>query len=260
MPERICVFCQREVDAWLPWEHPAAALSEFIVRLDTIGSNVKRFWCPHCRSHDRERHLRLYLDRLDILPKLRGGHVLHVAPEGHLRHYIASHEFPLLIRGDLNPTEDSIQRVDLQSLEFPDAAFDLVICNHVLEHVEELPQALSELYRVLQQGGRLICQTPYSERLSKTFEEPALQMSADRLFFYGQEDHVRLFGANILDHFTNAGFVSRLRPHAEVLPDIDPERYGVNEREPFFDVVVPTEVGRRRWRNPHVRRFIGARA
>jgi hypothetical protein len=67
--------------------------------------------------------------------------------------------------------------------------------------------------------------------------DPRLQAPADRLFFYGQEDHVRLFGADIAQLFTRAGLIGRLVPHAEILPDIDPEQYGVNEKEPFFDFV-----------------------
>ena len=150
--------------------------------------------------------------------------------------FIEAHGFSRYVRGDLDPTNTAIERIDVQELHFPDATFDLAIANHVFEHVDDLPRALSEMRRVLKPGGRLICQTPYAERLSRTFEDSRLQTAADRLFFYGQEDHVRLFGADILDHFSACGLVGRLRGHFEVLPDIDPERYGVNEREPFFDV------------------------
>jgi hypothetical protein len=64
-----------------------------------------------------------------------------------------------------------------------------------------------------------------------------LQSVEDRIFFYGQQDHVRLFGLDISQLITNAGFVGRLAAHAEILPGIDPEVLGINEREPFFDFV-----------------------
>jgi ubiquinone/menaquinone biosynthesis C-methylase UbiE len=125
--------------------------------------------------------------------------------------------------------------MDVQHLPFAAATFDLAICNHVLEHVGDAAAALAELHRVLKPGGRLICQTPFATRLTGTFEDPLLQSTADRLFFYGQEDHVRLFGSDIEEVFRRAGFTGRLVPHAKILPDIDPEEHGINEDEPFFD-------------------------
>lgn len=91
--------------------------------------------------------------------------------------------------------------------------------------------------RVLWPGGRAICQTPYASRLTRTFEDPLLQSEADRLFFYAQEDHLRLFGRDIEDIIRGAGFSGRLVPHDEILPNVDPERFGLNEKEPFFDFV-----------------------
>lgn len=95
--------------------------------------------------------------------------------------------------------------------------------------------ALHEVRRILKPGGRFVCQTPYASRLTHTLEEPLLTSAIDRFFFYGQEDHVQLFGLDIGQVIASAGFVGRLAPHAELLPDVDPERAGVNENEPFFD-------------------------
>jgi hypothetical protein len=90
---------------------------------------------------------------------------------------------------------------------------------------------------VLKPGGRFICQTPYASRLSRTLEDPLLQTDSDRLFFYGEEVHLRLFGLDLEQRITGAGFAGHLLPHAKILPDIDPELLGVNEKEPFFDFV-----------------------
>jgi hypothetical protein len=57
------------------------------------------------------------------------------------------------------------------------------------------------------------------------------------LFFYGQDNHLRLFGIDIETTIRDAGFSGVLRPHGELLADIDPEEFGVNELEPFFDFV-----------------------
>jgi SAM-dependent methyltransferase len=234
---RTCVFCNEMVEAWLPFRIKEFDRLAFLKKLQTIGSNVERFWCPHCSSIDRERHLRLFLDRLNIMERARGGAVLHMSPEYRLRGYIESYDLGSYITGDLTPTAEGVQQIDLQQIPYPDETFDLVICNHMLEHVADAELALREMSRVLKPSGRAICQTPYSPRLTKTFEDPCLQSTDDRLFFYGQEDHVRLFGSDIEQYFSAAGFVGRLVPHAEILPDLDPEQFGVNEREPFFDFV-----------------------
>ncbi len=234
---RFCVFCNRSVEAWLPFHLRVSDVSAFLTKLEPVGSNVDRFACPHCSSNDRERHLRLFLERLNILDLLRGGSVLHMAPELKLREFIQGHGFSRYVSGDIDPLHETTQRIDLQQIPFPDETFDMVICNHILEHVDDARAALSEMRRVLKHGGRAICQTPFSPRLTKTFEEPLLRSAEDRLFFYGQEDHVRLFGSDIEHYLTEAGLVGRLVPHVEILADVDPERFGINEKEPFFDFV-----------------------
>jgi SAM-dependent methyltransferase len=235
--QRHCVFCGNDVAAWLPFEVRARDMSPFLLRLVTVGSNVERFWCPHCRSHDRERHLRLFLERLRLPDTIRRDSVLHIAPENRLREYIRGCAPSQYVMGDLSPSDESVRRLDVHDLPFGAETFDVVICNHVLEHVADAAVALAELRRVLKPRGRLICQTPYATRLTQAFEDPLLQSAADRLFFYGQEDHVRLFGADIERVFRSAGFSGRLIPHAEMLPDVDPEQAGVCEAEPFFDFV-----------------------
>jgi SAM-dependent methyltransferase len=235
---RYCVFCNNTFEAWIPFRRPAEK-STFLMMVDTIGSNAERFECPRCASIDRERHLRLFLDRLRAMEPIRGGAVLHMSPELRLRGYVESHGLSRYIRGDLSPQHEGMQKIDLQRIPFADQTFDMVICNHMLEHVEDALAAMRDMHRVLKRGGRAICQTPYAVRLTKTFEDPRLQSTEDRLFFYGQDDHVRLFGVDIEENFRAAGFVGRLIPHEEILPDIDPERFGVNEKEPFFDFVRP---------------------
>jgi hypothetical protein len=234
---RLCVFCNRSVEAWMPYRIREADLSIFLKKVQLVGSNLDRCWCPCGESFDRERHLRLFLDRLNIMERVRGGTVLHMAPEHWLRRYIESYDLVTYVIGDLAPSSAEVQQIDLQQIPYPDETFDMVICNHILEHVDNADIALREIHRVLKRGGRAICQTPYASRLTKTFEDPLLQSTDDRLLFYAQEDHVRLFGSDIAQHFIAAGFIGRLVPHSEILPDVDPEQFGVNEKEPFFDFV-----------------------
>lgn len=234
LTERRCVFCQKKVERWTSY---AVDISEFVMRVGAVGSNVKRFGCPHCGSSDRERHLRLYFERLRILEPIRGGSVLHLAPEARLAEFIRKFNPLLYVKGDRFPSHESIQRIDMEQIPFPDETFDMAICNHMLEHVDHPAVALRELHRVLKPGARLICQTPYASRLTKTLEEPLFQSPDDRLFFYAQDDHLRFFGTDIEQIIKNVGFAGQLVPHTEILPEVDPESLGVNEKEPFFDFV-----------------------
>jgi hypothetical protein len=236
MPQRHCVFCNQSVAGWLPFKFTEDDFSSFLLKVGITGSNLRRFYCPHCRSKDRERHLKLFFDCLQIWNCFKGA-VLHMAPEGKLGAAILKHGPSGYIKGDLQPQKPSVERIDIEAIQYPDASFDVVIANHVLEHVKHPDAALSEVRRVLRSGGRFICQTPFARRLSKTLEDPLLQSEDDRIFFYAQHNHLRLFGIDIEQIIRQAGFVGSLRPHDTLLPDVDPEELGVNEFEPFFDFV-----------------------
>lgn len=232
-----CVACGSTVESWLALDGDAFRRSPFGEAIDSIGSDLSRFWCPHCRSTDRDRHLILYLDAIGATAGLAGADVLHLAPEAAISSLIRQRGPRRYVRGDLQPAADDIERIDLETLPFADASFDCVICNHVLEHVGSVDRALAEVARVLRPDGRFVCQTPYARRLTTTFEDPELQSEADRVFFYGQNDHVRRFGRDIGAIIHDGGFRGALRAHAEVLGEIDGAAFGVNEREPFFDFV-----------------------
>ena len=236
MQRRRCVFCNQGVTNWLPFLFTEDDLSSFLLKVGITGSNLRRFYCPHCRSSDRERHLKLFFDRLQIWDCCKGA-LLHMAPEPALAAAILKQGPSRYIMGDLQPHDPLVEKIDIEAIPYPDAGFDVVICNHVLEHVNHPAIALSEARRVLRSGGRFICQTPFARRLSVTLEDPLLQSEDDRIFFYAQHNHLRLFGIDIEQLICQAGFTGSLRTHDELLPTIDPEDFGINEFEPFFDFV-----------------------
>jgi SAM-dependent methyltransferase len=104
----------------------------------------------------------------------------------------------------------------------------------VLEHVADDRRALSEIARVLRAGGRAVLQTPFSDLLTQTLEDPGLESSAARHQLFGQEDHVRLYGRDFSARALAAGLHSCGNSHAVLLPEIDPRQYGVNPREPLM--------------------------
>ena len=126
------------------------------------------------------------------------------------------------------------QRIDVEALEFDDGHFDLIICNHVLEHVDFLARALAEFCRCLRPGGHLIAQTPYSPILRRTIETTTSEPESFATYYYGQNDHARLYGLDLIDEFHAAGLLGEPIEHTTLLGELDAEAYGVNPVESFF--------------------------
>jgi SAM-dependent methyltransferase len=190
--------------------------------------------CWRCGALERHRSLWLYLNREPDLTR-PGVSVLHVAPEPILRDRFQSVPGVRYVGGDLN-AEYGPERIDVTDLQFDDASFDVVMCNHVLEHVPDDRQAMRELARVLKPGGRAILQVPYVDA-NMTDEDPAVVDSADRLRRFGQSDHVRRYGWDYVDRLRDAGFSVEVERPERQLPDELVERYGLRAYgsvEPIF--------------------------
>lgn len=231
---RRCVLCDRRVGRFLPYEGGWARAPGLMRALEMIGSDLDHFECPRCGSIDRERHLLLYLRAGGLLARMTGQNVVHFAPERRLSAVIAALGPARHVRCDLMPTDAGVERQDLTAMTFADDSADVLIANHVLEHVADVEPALGEIRRVLKPGGLAILQTPFSAVLEHTFEDPGVATDAQRLEAYGQADHVRLFGRDIVSRIAAAGFISRVASHEAALAGVDAAEAGVNRREPFM--------------------------
>ncbi len=160
--------------------------------------------CPVCFSIDRNRLLYLYLTNKTNLfsDTLK---VLHVAPELCLIPLFESHSNIDYLSADLVSKSAKI-KMDITAINYPDNSFDVVICNHVLEHVDEDRKAMKELYRVLKPGGWGILQTPISLTLEKTIEDSSITEPDERLKAFGQPDHVKLYSLDYLTRLEESGF------------------------------------------------------
>lgn len=233
-----CLACRRASPAFLPYRKGSRGLSPILRDIGIVGSDLERFRCPNCGATDRERHLLAYLERLS-LDLFHGKRILHFAPEVSLRHLILQHEPQEYIQADLFPTDSVVARMDLAAIPIDADYFDLVVANHVLEHVADDMLALREIHRVLRPGGHAILQTPFSPHLPATLEIAAIQTCDARRELYGQEDHVRLYGADIVTRIESSGLAACIHTHEDTLPGLDPIRHGVNASEPFFLFVKP---------------------
>ena len=97
-------------------------------------------------------------------------------------------------------------KADICALPFDDNSYDVILCNHVLEHIPEDTKAMQELYRVLKPGGWGIFQIPQDLNRKTTFEDNSITNKAERTKIFGQYDHVRIYGRDYFDKLRRVGF------------------------------------------------------
>ena len=168
------------------------------------GSPRANVLSPSTLSLERHRLLWLYLTReTDFFSKPLK--VLHVAPEQAFYKRFKNQKNLTYITTDLySPLADV--KADLCALPFEDDSFDVIFCNHVLEHISDDAQAMSELYRVMKKGGWGIFQVPQNINRAHTFEDDTITDPAERTRIFGQYDHVRVYGLDYFDRLRQVGF------------------------------------------------------
>jgi SAM-dependent methyltransferase len=200
-----CVFCGRSYSKFM---HQGARAQVFRKHQIAGGGYRKNARCPNCGSRQRTRLLHLFFQlRTDIYS--RSIRLLHVSPNRQLAHWIRGHTNIDYVCGALRPEvfpELDAVRVDVTNIPFEDGEFDVVICNHVLEHVPEDDVAMGEIFRVLAPGGFAVLQVPLALDLTVTLEDPSVAGKRQRRRAYGQEDHLRLYGTDYFEKLERAGF------------------------------------------------------
>ena len=164
----------------------------------------KNALCPGTLSLERHRLLWLYLEKETnfLNSNLK---VLHVAPEQVFYKKFKKLKNWEYFTFDLNSPIADIKG-DLTSTNFRDESFDLIICNHVLEHIEDDKSALNEIYRILKYKGISILQVPMNVKRKNTFEDSSIKSKNQREKYFGQYDHVREYGLDFKDRVEQAGF------------------------------------------------------
>ncbi len=181
--------------------------------------------CPNCLCLERHRTLWLYFQQKTSLFE-QPLKVLHVAPETVYYNRFRTMENLDYVTIDLDSPR-AMMKMDLMAMTFPDNTFDVVLCNHVLEHVSDDGQAMREILRVLKPGGWAILQVPLDESLGETFEDPTVTSPQERERLFGQDDHVRLYGRDYARRLAEAGFEVQVDPFAHQLPPEQVARYAL---------------------------------
>lgn len=184
--------------------------------------------CPRCLSLERHRLLWLWLMRETDISK--GERLLmHIAPEVALmRRFgeIYARHPELYITADL---ESPLARMhfDVQHIPLADESVDIVICNHIMEHVADDRLAMHELWRILRRGGWGVVLSPVDESRAETFEDDSITDPAERTRIFGQYDHRRIYGRDYADRLRGAGFEVEIIDYAATFSPEERKRYAL---------------------------------
>ena len=174
----------------------------------SYGSDVahrENVLCPYDLTLERHRLMWLYLKgHTDFFSK-ENLSVLHIAPEQCFHSLFKKQKNLSYLTGDLvSPIADL--HFDLHNIPLENDRFEVVFCNHVMEHVDDPIRCMQELYRVMKPGGWAIMQVPQDFSRETTYEDPSITSPEDREKHYWQKDHVRLFGKDYPQWLEKAGF------------------------------------------------------
>lgn len=178
--------------------------------------------CARCGSLPRDRRLYDWLKKENLLK----GKLLDFSPSRAL--YRKFKKIPALeyYSSDFVHEFISDYQFDITAIKLEDNFFDLIICYHILEHITDDRKAMAELFRVLKPRGIMFLQSPFQE--GEIFEDPAITTDRERMKYFGQKDHVRIYSVKgISERLNQAGFSVEVLPFNESLFN----RSGFSEKE-----------------------------
>ena len=170
------------------------------------GTQRNNVLSPSTLSLERHRLLWLYLKtETDFFTSKTKKKVLHFAPEQAFYKLFRNQENLDYTTTDLlSPLADV--KADICNLPFDDNSYDIIFCNHVLEHIPDDTKAMKELFRVLKPGGMGVFQIPQDLTRATTFSDDTITDQKERSKIFGQYDHVRIYGLDYFDKLRSIGF------------------------------------------------------
>jgi len=160
--------------------------------------------CPSCLSLERHRLMHLFLKKETNFYTSKP-RVLHVAPEYCFIERFENYLGENYITADIESPLAKV-KMDLHDIPFPDNSFDVVFCNHVLEHVKDDFQCMREIRRVLKPTGFALCQSPQRYDLETTYEDATITDPKQREIHFLQDDHLRIYGRDYGNQLEKSGF------------------------------------------------------
>ncbi|MDO7171892.1 class I SAM-dependent methyltransferase [Mariniflexile sp. AS56] len=187
------------------------------------GKQRNNVLSPSTLSLERHRLLWLYLKNETNFFSAEKK-VLHFAPEQcFLKRFRTLKNLDYTTTDLLSPIADV--KADICNLPFKDNSYDVILCNHVLEHIPDDTKAMQELYRVMSVGGMGVFQIPQDLTRAKTFEDNSITDKKERAKIFGQYDHVRVYGRDYFDKLRSIGFKVEEVDYTTNLSDADITKY-----------------------------------
>ena len=184
---------------------------------------------PSTLSLERHRLLWLYLqNETDFFTK--NYKVLHFAPEQAFYKRFKNLNHISYTTTDLDSPLADV-KADICNLPFANNSFDIIFCNHVLEHIPDDTKAMEELFRILKPNGWGIFQIPQDLKRETTFEDNSITDKKERAAIFGQYDHVRIYGRDYFDKLRTIGFTVNEIDYTAQLPENDIEKYRLAKGE-----------------------------
>ena len=189
----------------------------------------KNVLSPGTLSLERHRLIWLYLKN-ETKFFTEKSNVLHIAPEQcFLSRFKELKNLKYTTTDLLSPIVDV--RANIKNLPFEDCSFDIVLCNHVLEHIDDDLKALKEIHRVLKKGGWGIIQVPLDKDRQKTFEDNSITSKKERTKIFGQYDHLRIYGLDYFDLLKSVGFVVKPIAYADRFSNSEIDKFRLQKQE-----------------------------
>ncbi|MFD2564505.1 class I SAM-dependent methyltransferase [Aquimarina rubra] len=187
------------------------------------GTQRDNVLSPSTLSLERHRLLWLYLQNETDFFTTKAK-VLHFAPEQAFYKRFRNLKNLEYTTTDLNSPLADV-KADICNLPFANDAYDVIFCNHVLEHIPDDTKAMQELLRVLKPGGMAILQIPQDLSRAETFEDNTITDPKERAKIFGQYDHVRVYGRDYFDKLRSIGFEVNEVDYTNQLPKEEVIKY-----------------------------------
>ena len=203
----------------------------------SFGSKVahrENVLCPYDLTLERHRLMWLYLkNETDFFTAPLK--VMHIAPEQCFLDLFRAQKNLNYTTGDLvSPIADI--HFDLHKIPLDKDQYDVIFCNHVMEHVDDDHQCMSELHRIMKPGGWGILQVPIDYNRNETYEDPSITTPEEREKHFWQYDHVRLYGLDYPDKLRAAGFEVEEYDYTQHFSKEEYERMRLQPKEKIYVV------------------------
>ena len=204
----------------------------------SYGSSVahrENVLCPYDLTLERHRAIWLYLNRKTDFFTKPDLTMMHIAPEQCFLDKFKKQENLKYTTGDLvSPIADL--HFDLHDIPLEDNQYEVIFCNHVMEHVKNDLQCMKELYRIMKPGGWGIMQVPIDASRNETYEDWSITSPEEREKHFWQKDHVRLYGLNYPNRLEEAGFRVDVVDLSELMPEEEFVKYRIPKTELVYVV------------------------